>query len=517
MVALGCAASTPIGPPTFAATIDAPKAYTVDEEITPLVLPAATGGTGALTYSLTPEIPGLQFDAAARELTGTPTETGAYDMTYTARDEKDEAATLEFTITVAEFSLIATIVAAIKAGDTVGVPRFQDVPTPSGGPSVAVTGNHGYAAGGVVFLDIEAEPGAAVDKLLLSIGGESFGYYEIDLPDGASSYRLLGSVRFDLPPDIPRACLNVSAVDTGGAVGEPWCHVVVNLPVDFGDVQVTVSWDTDADLDLHVADPTGHEVYYGAEEVESGGVLDLDSGNCRRPDLRRNEHIAWSQGTPPPGRYEVRLSHFDSCDAEETSYVVRVYNHGTVSTFTGTFTGPGEDAARGTGRVITTFTVPGDAPPAPTKAISSTYRGNGDQVFVLNPGGELLDQTLYTLDLGSALGRGVPDLHHRQLPPGSPGRAARSAGSCGQGAADDGAGRAAAGTEAGARRAGVAADEVDHGVQQLQRRPARVGRDRSIRPGYGSCRRGRRSRRATSSAFSTRWTGSTCRPPPAGS
>ena len=30
----------------------------------------------------------------------------------------------------------------------------------------------------------------------------------------------------------------------------------IGIPTDFSDVQVTVSWDTDADLDLHVADPT---------------------------------------------------------------------------------------------------------------------------------------------------------------------------------------------------------------------------------------------------------------------
>ena len=73
-----------------------------------------------------------------------------------------------------------------------------------------------------------------------------------------------------------------------------------------------------------------------------------------------------------------------------------MYNHGTVTTFTG----PGDESARGTGRVITTtFEVPGDAPPAPARAVSSTYAGSGDQVFVLNPNGEALDDTLYTLHL----------------------------------------------------------------------------------------------------------------------
>ena len=356
LAALGCAAPTPIGPPTFAVTVDDPDAYTVDEEITPLALPAATGGTGTLTYSLGPEIPGLEFDAAARELSGTPAETGTWDMTYTARDEQDRTATLEFRITVAKFSLIASVVAAIEADGATGVLRFADVPEPSGGPTVAVTGNEVYVAGGSLFLDVE--PGPGTDKLLLSIRGRTFvdfGYYEIDVPAGASSHRLVARAEFDLPSGIPRVCLDVSAVDADGAVGPRTCHVVENVPVGFSDVQVTVSWDSDADLDLHVTDPNGDEVYFNTSVVDSGGVLDLDAGGRCSASGLRNEHITWSEGTPPPGLYEVRVTHDDNCEEVETDYVVSVYNHGTTTTYSGTFTGPGEYSDRGTGTVITRF------------------------------------------------------------------------------------------------------------------------------------------------------------------
>ena len=401
LAALGCAAPTPIEPPAFAAAIDDPEPYTVDEEITPLVLPAATGGTGALTYSLAPEIPGLAFDAAARRLSGTPTETGTWAMTYTARDENGGTAALEFTITVVKFSVIHAVVAAIEVGDATGEHVFADLPEPSGGPGVMVTGNHVYVAGGSVFLDVE--PGPGTGKLLFSLRGASFGYYEVDLPDSAASQRVVGRLRFDLPPGIPPAiCLDVSAVDAGGAVGQPECHVVENVPVGSSDVQVTVSWDSDADLDLHVADPNGDEVYEDTWVVESGGRLDVESGDfCSGPPIR-NEHVAWTGGTPPPGLYEVRVTHDDNCDAEETNYVVSVYNHGTVTVFTGTFTGPGVSSGRGTGTLITRFQVGDVAAPEPETALSDTYRGSGDQVFVLNPNGEVLDQTPYTLNLGSS-------------------------------------------------------------------------------------------------------------------
>ena len=65
-----------------------------------VTLPAALGGSGELTYSLTPEVPGLTFTAATRVLDGTPTAAGSYSMTYTATDTRDIAASLRFTITV---------------------------------------------------------------------------------------------------------------------------------------------------------------------------------------------------------------------------------------------------------------------------------------------------------------------------------------------------------------------------------------------------------------------------------
>ena len=76
--------------PAFAAGASVPvQNYLVDTMITPLTLPAATGGNGAITYALTPAIPGgLTFDPATRVLTGAPTTAApaAAIFEYTARD-----------------------------------------------------------------------------------------------------------------------------------------------------------------------------------------------------------------------------------------------------------------------------------------------------------------------------------------------------------------------------------------------------------------------------------------------
>ena len=74
------------------------------EEAAPLVLPAAAGGAGALTYALTPALPaGLAFDPAARTVSGTPSAPSpAATYTYAATDSAapPSMASLTFTIEV---------------------------------------------------------------------------------------------------------------------------------------------------------------------------------------------------------------------------------------------------------------------------------------------------------------------------------------------------------------------------------------------------------------------------------
>ena len=87
--------------PTFRnATAPGNQTYAVGTAIDTLTLPAASGGNGALTYSLSPSVPGLAFDAATRRLTGTPSTAGTYAMTYAVTDEDGDTDSLGFTVTV---------------------------------------------------------------------------------------------------------------------------------------------------------------------------------------------------------------------------------------------------------------------------------------------------------------------------------------------------------------------------------------------------------------------------------
>ena len=72
---------------------------TAGTPMTAVTLPEADGGSGTVTYSVTPMVPGLSFDPATRVLSGTPTVAGGYPLTYTAMTSGDEAS-LSFTVTV---------------------------------------------------------------------------------------------------------------------------------------------------------------------------------------------------------------------------------------------------------------------------------------------------------------------------------------------------------------------------------------------------------------------------------
>ena len=95
-----------------AVALNAPgdQTYTMDQTITALTLPAATGGTGTLTYTLTGPsdaalnlaVPGLIFTATTRVLTGTPTTAATTALTYTVTDERGSTASDTVTLTVAD-------------------------------------------------------------------------------------------------------------------------------------------------------------------------------------------------------------------------------------------------------------------------------------------------------------------------------------------------------------------------------------------------------------------------------
>ena len=101
-VQLTVSTAPPTAPISFDPRTIADQTFTVNTPITPLQLPAATGGTSPYTYRLSPIPSGLYFESATRVLIGTPTTEGFTHATYTATDATGASADLNFTIEVLE-------------------------------------------------------------------------------------------------------------------------------------------------------------------------------------------------------------------------------------------------------------------------------------------------------------------------------------------------------------------------------------------------------------------------------
>ena len=87
-----------------------------------------------------------------------------------------------------------------------------------------------------------------------------------------------------------------------------------------GNIQITLGWNTGADLDMYVTDPNGETIYYGHNTSSSGGNLDHDArGNCGNGQSNSQiENIYWNQPNPPHGTYNVEV-HYWSGSACSTS------------------------------------------------------------------------------------------------------------------------------------------------------------------------------------------------------
>ena len=163
--------------------------------MSPVTLPAASGGSGEASYTLQPQVPGLQFDAATRVLSGTPTAAGTHRMTYTATDGNGVATTLMFTIAVVdELSFGAQTVGAQSFAQSTAIVPLP-LPPAAGGSgtlSYALTPN----VPGLLFDDATRE----LSGTPTTAGTWSMTY---QVTDGAGAHRvpgLHGSAYWDSPP-----------------------------------------------------------------------------------------------------------------------------------------------------------------------------------------------------------------------------------------------------------------------------------------------------------------------------
>jgi hypothetical protein len=261
-------------------------------------------------------------------------------------------------------------IAGVASGDgSINATFVGDAPPAEGsGPSLTLSTNGSVIPGGSTLVSLTGSQ--QFNSVIVAVDGET-GYYRLTLPAASPTAELLVT----LAQSLPGTSLDWQfGAGTGTSVG-PYTTSPVNVVrVGTGDVQVTLSWNTAADVDLHVVDPSGEEIYYANTGAASGGQLDLDSNAACESDGPRNENITWPTNGAPNGTYRVLVDYWDNCDATSTDYSVTVQRRGaSPQTFTGTLTGEGDQGGAGAGQQITTFTV-GAAVRASASAAARVYR-----------------------------------------------------------------------------------------------------------------------------------------------
>jgi hypothetical protein len=77
-----------------------------------------------------------------------------------------------------------------------------------------------------------------------------------------------------------------------------------------GDFQISLAWDGNADLDLHVFCPDGEEISY-SRRSSCGGTLDIDMNGPKNQSTTPVENAFWPEGQVPKGKFKIAVTLYE--------------------------------------------------------------------------------------------------------------------------------------------------------------------------------------------------------------
>ncbi|MET0594953.1 MAG: hypothetical protein ABW133_19795 [Polyangiaceae bacterium] len=199
---------------------------------------------------------------------------------------------------------------------------------------------------------------AGLDAVAVGLRFRDFGsgYWIVPTgaPDRTQTPPLVGwraeiDVGYGLPPGLTK--LRAFAIDDSGRAGPPTDATVCLAPVIPDNlaacdpsrkppaIVLSLSWDTNVDLDLRLVTPSGKVLGAGKPTTAIGdaggsdagastvGRLEFDSTRGCSVDGRRRENVIW-QGRPEPGKYRAYASLFDACGLSSVRFLLDLYAAG---------------------------------------------------------------------------------------------------------------------------------------------------------------------------------------------
>lgn len=222
------------------------------------------------------------------------------------------------------------------------------MPAEVGGPEVTSVSVASSYEAGTTDHAIIGDVGPAATAVAIGLAGDR-GYWVIRAGVPSASATSLPTFESTLSfattaTPGPRE-LVVRAVDADRRFGPPLTKplTITERGVAQGELVVSLTWSNHANLDLHVVDPTGAEIFKrdvnsyaaagpgGPREAPNtphdGGILDFDShADCVR-DGRRAENVVYAEA-PPKGHYLVRVDTFALCGEPGSQWRVQALLHG---------------------------------------------------------------------------------------------------------------------------------------------------------------------------------------------
>jgi hypothetical protein len=169
--------------------------------------------------------------------------------------------------------------------------------------------------------------------------------YDVSLTTADGRFGTWQSTNVPLPPGLSLSADGVISGTLTGGVGVHYptvrfvdeqlriadavlyLRVLPDTGLQGGDLQATLTWSTEADLDLHAIEPDNNEIYYGNPGPSAnGGELDHDANAaCQTVDPAPAENIHWTAPSES-GQYQFAAVTYDVCGAANLDWhlVVRV-------------------------------------------------------------------------------------------------------------------------------------------------------------------------------------------------
>jgi hypothetical protein len=160
-----------------------------------------------------------------------------------------------------------------------------------------------------------------------------------DVPDADSPTQPTFHASLSFSPSLAQHSYDLIVLAVSPESFGPATHVPLDVAPSVpptGALVVSLWWDTESDLDLHVVDPYGVEIWAGninsfdryaavpttdAGAWNEGGILDFDSNSACVIDGRCSENVVWAL-TAPAGDYVARVDTFSLCGNSAARWTV---------------------------------------------------------------------------------------------------------------------------------------------------------------------------------------------------